>query len=189
MAKPFLNVGVLVLFIMFGFTRRVEGTSGVVPSLVIFPTKIVFAKWKNIFNIHVRLSIQTKWNVFLRELMEYEFSLRLTPNSRNAAYKWRSSISIYFFVRNYQSWYVAFILRFGICLECYICRGLDSLQPRTRILIKVIKIAILGLYFIVCMHKLRLNFMFMSQAYCSVRVPNCSRNSHMLSIKKTFCWH
>ena len=85
--------------------------------------------------------------------------------------------------------FVVFILRFGTCLEC-ICRGLDSLQPQPNVrrLIKVIKMQILGLHFNIYIDKSRLDFMFMSHAYCSVRVQ-IAVEICMFSTDKTFCKH
>ena len=51
------------------------------------------------------------------------------------------------------------ILRFATCLECNMCRGLDSLQPQTRRLIKLKKMRIYWLHFNICIDKSRLDFM------------------------------
>ena len=71
--------------------------------------------------------------------MEYhELSLRGVPSSRNTGYNWGFRISV-FHEEIFNLDICGICLRFCTFFECNMCRGLDSSQPQTRRLIKVIQ--------------------------------------------------
>ena len=123
-----------------------------------YPIKIVFSKWKKkIINIYVHLytyilyatskSCQPQ-KIYLCEswwtIMNFLFEVFPVPGVQGTT---EVSAAMYFMRKFSILTFAAFILRFGTCMKCKMCRELDSLQTQTRWLLKVIKNETFGITF------------------------------------------